>query len=352
MALRFMSGCGEHLTAAQKASTRKWLYCQDCSVIAGGYVDGNCLDAGITAYSRVRCVAPVTPAPVFPLTMGWRWYYPGTFPIDFGGLGFTTEAVMAALHYSSTGGYSNGTKQLALDMTGDGALHVRRGDHGGPLLGSTAAGVLTGATWLFIELQVVVHGSSGSVILRVNNSVVLTLSGLNTSGLGVSNVSAVEFIPWRIDDAYVLDASGSDTKYQTFLGKGFHVRALRGIANDEVAFLSPSTNYAEVDDPTPDGSKNSTQFANTTDLFQLETLADATVLAVQPNVLANRASVSVPATVAPVVKIDGTPYQGPTAVPDVLLTDARSIWTASPDDGAAWTADKINAARWGYTRAS
>ena len=352
MALLFISGCGEHLTAAQKASSRKWLYCQDCSVASGGYVSGNCLDAGITSYTRPRCLAEVSPSPSNKLTIGWRWYYPGTFPIDLPGLGFLPFAVMAALHYSPSAGYSDLTKQLSVNMTGDGTLYVTRGDIYGVTLGTSAAGVLTGNTWIYLELEAVIHDTAGSFVLRSDNAIVLAVYGVNTSDLGVNAISAFEVMPWRVDDVYALDPSGTDVRFQTFIGKGFHVIAARPAANDVVGFLSATTNYAEVDDATPDGSMNTTQFADTTDLFQLETVTATRVLAVQPNVLAKRASVSQPATVAPVVKIDGTSYLGPTQTPDTAVTDARSIWPVSPDDGSAWTAAKVNAARWGYRRVS
>lgn len=356
MSLLFYSGCGEHLTAAQKASTRKWLYCNDCSVASGGYISGNCLDAGITSYSRPRCLAKVSPSPANRLTIGWRWFYPGSFPIDLPGLGFLPFAVMAAFHYSSSDAYtSSSTKQLSINMTGDGTIYVTRGDIFGVTLGTSAAGVLTGNAWNFLEADVVIDSTNGSFVIRRENSVVLVVSGVNTQALGVSAISGFEVMPWRIDDVYALDPSpdpSGDPRLQTFLGKGFHVLPLRPVANDTVGFSSPSTNYAEVDDATPDGSKNSTSFAGTTDLFQLETLTATRVIAVQPNIIANRASVSAAGAVAPVVKIDGLPYTGPAVTPDAAATDARSIWTAAPSDGSAWTADTINASRWGYQRAS
>lgn len=353
MALLFLSGCGDHLTAAQKASTRKWLYCQDCSVTSSGYNGTKALDAGITAYSRPRCLAAVSPSPVHVLTFGYRWFYPGTFPIDFGGMGFLSFAVMAAVHYSTSSAYTeSSTKQLSLNMSGDGTMYVTRGDIFGVTLGATSSPVLLGNTWQFIEMQVVIDGSAGSVTVRVDNTIVLAVSGVNTSALGVDAISGFELMPWRIDDVYATDQSGSDPTYQGFLGKGFHITTVRPVANDTVGFVSPSTNYAEVDDATPDGSKNSTRFVDATDLFQMETVTATRVLAVQPNIIANRASVSLASSVAPVVKIAGTSYVGPATTPDVASTDARSIWSKAPDDGAIWTDTKINASRWGYKRAS
>lgn len=62
----------------------------------------------------------------------------------------------------------------------DGSLSVRRGTTSGIVLGTTATGLIAINTWHYVELQILLSATVGTVTLRLDGSSVLTLTGQNT----------------------------------------------------------------------------------------------------------------------------------------------------------------------------
>ena len=70
-----------------------------------------------------------------------------------------------------------------------GAIEVRRGSTTvGPVIGTSAAAVLTANAWNYIEIRARVHDTAGHVYVRVNGADVLTLDPVDTKQGGTKTV--------------------------------------------------------------------------------------------------------------------------------------------------------------------
>jgi hypothetical protein len=351
MALEFISTCGEHLTAAQKSGLGKWDVFQDCVIDATGGVDGGaCLDSSLAPYTRVRVIKKISLSPVNSVIFGGRWYSDIAFPLT----GFGTY-VVAAIHYGGGGAYSFSTKQLSLNITADGYLYVRRGNYSGTTL-ATATTALVGLTWYYLEMKVVVHPSAGSIQLLVDDVEFLNVTGLNTQALGTTAIDAVEYIPWRIDDVYIMSTTArTGNPYVTFLGKNLHVIPNRMQSMSQLQWTPPSglNNLQAVNDATPAGTYSEASVAGTTDLF-IPTLLPpevTTVIAVQSNLTAKKLSGTYSARLADVAEVGGVPYAAPYKELTTMATDHLTMLASAPDNPAvAWTRDQYNASRRGFRR--
>lgn len=347
MAMKFMCSCGDHFDDVSAAY--KWDVYRDVSITASGYNSTKAIDAGLTPYTQPRIVKAVSPSPAHTIYAGWRMYVPAaTFPL---GGGFSYY-LLGAIHYKGTGSFSNSTKQISINIHTDGRIYIVRGNYSGTVLGTTAGAVLTNDTWHSIGVKAVIHATLGEVVVMVDGAPVLQVTGVNTLGLSTAAIDGVEPIPWRVDDVYINDTSG--TSHTGFEPAGFHVK----VARPNSAYLSEWTptsgdNYTNVDDTNPDGATDvSTAFADLTDLYGLETLSDGTVCALQANGIASKASASVPATFVHVVEIDGARYESAVQTLTTTPKDWFAVWPVAPDDNLAWTVAKINASKFGVRRVS
>ena len=345
--LKFISACGAHLTTAQKSGLGKWDVFQDSVVDPTGGIDGGaCFQSGLSAYTRVRCVKKVSLSPANEVIFGWRHYVDTTFPLT----GFAGYLI-AAIHYGGGGSYFNSTKQISLNITTDGRLYFTRGSWDGPVLG-TATRQLLSLTWTFIEVKAVIHPTAGSLLLHVDDEVYLNLTGINTQGLGTTSIDAVEYIPWGVDDVYIMDTTAvAGNPYVDFFGSRFRVIPNRMESENSVQWTPPGgmTNIDGINDSTPDGRSNIAGSVGLTDLYVPTPLplSVATVLAVQSNISCISDG---SASVADVTKIDSTTYEGPANSMPALEKDQLTLMASAPDDGLAWTREKYNASLRGYKR--
>ena len=112
----------------------------------------------------------------------------------------------------------------------------------------------TPSNWNYLEWRVYLHASAGTVEVRLNQAVIISLTGINT---GVSGNIHAEFgcgaetsQQFDIDDMYVLDDGGTDTEYQSFLGD-VCVKGALPTSDGSPSAWTPSTGtdrYAVVDD--------------------------------------------------------------------------------------------------------
>ena len=343
MALEFMCGA-YHFDDAH--ALLKYDVFADVFVNASNLFMGQpAIDGGLTAYTRPRLVKRTSAAITNTVIAGSRYYV--TFP--FGG-GFTTIAMFASIH-RGPGPYSDATRQMTFTMKDDGTLQARKGGYTGTVV-AEAIFPMTSATVQMVEFRAVIgSGTSGSVMVVVDNVVAISASGVDTQGLDTSAIGAIEWIPWATWDRYIVSPTGG--RYTWLLGKGFHVIPCWMASNSAVQFVAPSgTNVSNIDDTSPDGVSNQSQFVGDTDLFT-PTPMDTTyphVVAAQANIVCERASSGTPASVAPVLQLDGISYPGSDLAVDVALKDKRFIWESSPVDGSDLTVAQLNASHPGYRR--
>lgn len=113
-----------------------------------------------------------------------------------------------------------GTVQCDLRLNATGQFLFTRN---GTQIGSTSAVVFNPNVWTYIEVKAIVaSGTSGSMELRINGSVVLTVTGVNTQATANAFANQVSFFSpnnatqyWK--DMYIMADTGAGP-YTTYLG--------------------------------------------------------------------------------------------------------------------------------------
>lgn len=87
------------------------------------------------------------------------------------------------------------------------------------VLGTSSTGLIPVNTWAYVELQARIHATAGTVVVRVNGSEVLNLSGVNTNNAtGDGLIDTVRLFPNSTgvtnvyDDLYLTVGSGAAFK--------------------------------------------------------------------------------------------------------------------------------------------
>lgn len=112
--------------------------------------------------------------------------------------------------------------QFSLTFQPNGEMRAYRGDFN-HLLGTTSGARLRAGVWAYIEVKVKIHGSTGTVDVKVNGVSVLSLTSQNTDNQSTLQATKVGLVSssaggdtCTFDDFYVCDKSGSNNT--TFLG--------------------------------------------------------------------------------------------------------------------------------------
>lgn len=249
--------------------------------------------------------------------------------------------------------FDNGTEQVDLRLDASGHLKVNRGATN---LGISSAVILP-ATKYHIAWKIKVHGSTGTFEVRVNDVVVTSGTGVNTSATG--NAYATDYrlgffsggngaganLYW--DNVYVYNGNGTfpgDVKVEEAIVNG------NGSQQDFTA--SPAVSHVlNVDDASPD-SDSTYNAGGTSGNIELYTFAAFTTLtgtihAVQttPTMRKDDAGAR---TAKSIIRISGTDYLGATdySLGNSYLT-LPEIWETNPATAAAWTQSGLNAAEIG-----
>jgi hypothetical protein len=258
----------------------------------------------------------------------------------------------------SIGDSASGHVQLAVGVNGSGYLTA-----------TVAAGTYTATTlplsvgtWAYIEGQVVISATAGTVTLRVNGTVVVSETGINTATGGTLTantliVAATVFSPsgWAavglIDDLYLFDGTGSANT--TFPSAIPTVQCLwpNSPGSNAQWTGSPYQNFANVNDETPDGdyTVNQSGTAGQLDTFNHDDLRPdtGTVFAVQ-HCLTARTATATSHTIA------AAEYVGTTSYVDTAQTLATGYscltfpHDTDPATGAAFTIADVNSNQYGY----
>ena len=247
------------------------------------------------------------------------------------------------------------TTHVALLLDNTGILTVYRG-LGTTLLGTTSATLASG-TYYYIELKVAIHDTTGTVDVQVNGSNVLSLTGQDTRngaaaqwtsiclGNAINNTSNKTF---DYDDFYLADSSGATNN--DLLGP-IRVKAILPDGAGASTDFTPSagSNFQNVDEASTDGDTtyNSESTAGDHDTYTYAALGlSGTVKGVQTNLMV-RSDGAGSETIAPMVRISSTDYQGTTANVTTSYADSRQVYETSPATAAAWTVAEIDGAEFG-----
>lgn len=216
------------------------------------------------------------------------------------------------------------------------------------VVATSAVGIIALNTWYYLEVKGVIHDTTGSVEVRLNESVVMSFSGDTRNG-APTTAQIVQCVGTSgenldFDDLYVDDAGYlGDKTVVTLLPNG------NGSSSDWVGSDGNSTdNYLLVDDPTTSDVTDyvGASVSGKLDLYTMTDLpAGYSVDAIQEVIYAQKSDAGTPPTVLPVAKGQSGTTRTDTALPG-LSTTAQSylaqIRTTDPD-GNALTAARVNA---------
>lgn len=251
----------------------------------------------------------------------------------------------------------NSTSHINVRLETSGLISVYRST---TLLGTSSAG-FTANTYAYFEIKAKVHNTTGTVDVKLNETSVLSLSGIDTQngGTGFLNAfflstemssgsdTAGQNIDW--DDLYVCDSAGSVNN--TFLGD-VRITCLTPSGAGNSAQFTPSTgsNYQNVDDSTPDGDAtyNSSATVGNKDTFAFtDPAAGGTIKGLQFASYAKKSDAG-SRSLAHVTRHSGTDYDEATVALGTAYAFVMQIQELNPGTAAAWTVSDLSNAEFGY----
>lgn len=246
------------------------------------------------------------------------------------------------------------TVGLNLRLTVGGEIAVYRS---GTLLGTSSGANLRPNKWSYIECKATIHNTTGSVIIKINETQVLSLTSQDTQQGGTAEWrkyqlegSGVFPDNFSFDDWYVLNTSGSQNN--DFLGSTRIDGVLPNAAGDATQWTpSAGANYAAVDENPADddttyvGSSTSTD----QDLYNYASVpATLNVIhGVQINTNVRETDVT-DFTLKTLIKTGATTSaDSAQAIAGTSYEVLHRIAELDPDTSAAWTSSGINGAQFG-----
>lgn len=283
---------------------------------------------------------------------------PGAGSDASGGVGF---AVRTNVLFNSAGTNElfqvreGSTVHVSLKLLTTGLIEVYRGTGSGTLLGTTSSGLAVN-TYSFLEVKWTIHDTTGAVVVRLNGTQVLSVTGADTrnGGSGVwnafsifngsnnagCNVDVDDFHHWDISTGQVTDFIGPQrvvTRYPN------------GAGNSADFTPSAGSNFQNVDEALQDGDTtyNSESTPGDHDTYAYEALGvSGTIKGVQLNMVV-RSDGGGAETIAAMARIGGTDYQGTTQGLTTSYTDVMQVYEVSPATGVAFTEAEFDAAEFG-----
>jgi len=242
--------------------------------------------------------------------------------------------------------YSSGTVVVKVLPVASGPNYVWKIVNSAGTTLATGTTPIALSTWYYLELRVVVSATVGTVELRLNGSTTAECSatGVNTGALSINTVAA-SGNQFHYDDMYCVDPNSGSAPTNTWLGD-VRVETLLPTSNgnstawtgvytavDEGGAANDDTDYIYSSTP---GDKE------TYGLSDLS-VTNGTVYAVQANLTARKDDAG-SRTIAPVLRVGGTDYDGTTTGGlAASYLDYKQLYERLDPSGAAWTVSTVNA---------
>jgi hypothetical protein len=253
--------------------------------------------------------------------------------------------------------------QCALSLNSAGQFVLNSTGNNSTALGSPSVYVLPVAQWHYVECKVTFHNTTGSCIVRVDGTVVLNLTNINTRN-GSTNASANTFCwggfqgsgqggDWWMDDLYVCDTTGSENN--DFLGD-CRVDTVRPAADGDYTQFTPSTgttHFNLVNGANPNaGTYVSDANVGERDCYHfgaLPTLVGTpAVYGVQALAAANTSDAG-SRSAATFVRLASADHDGAGIGLSTGQFYLRKIWDKNPATNLAWQTSEVDAAQFGVT---
>lgn len=244
--------------------------------------------------------------------------------------------------------------------TNTGVINVYRGTPTTTLIGSSAGSAFPFNSFFYLEVGFVISTTVGTVTVKVNGNIVLSLTGINNQATGNNTIAQIQFRSntsqtLNYTHYYFCDTTGS-APLNTFLGD-VRVYGAFPTANSAVQFTpnglgSNFQNAAKVP-PVPLTDFNSDSVIGDVDLFTLPATpaSTTTVLGTQLSSLAYKSTAGSRA-LANEISSSGTVANGATISLGTSPFDQRDIFALDPNGNIAFTPTSLNALLIGYKVAS
>jgi hypothetical protein len=268
-----------------------------------------------------------------------------------------------AIRFSSGGTAGNEQISVTVNWQAEGQINVYKGNAGGTLLGSVTGIPNIGGVWCYVEIQVNINASTGSVIIRINGNQVLSLTNVDTDPQSTGNFNLLSFnqaaagASFYIDDIYCIDPTSGGAPWNAFLGtiNGVTVETLFPASNAGTQNFTPSpntnANWQNVSETAMDSDTtyNYDPTNGDKDLFNIGSLSSNPVniwtMAVRA---AARIDASSTVNLENRIVSNGTEVDGSAVDLGSTYAYQTTIQETDPNTSAAWTEAGVNAAQIGY----
>ena len=249
--------------------------------------------------------------------------------------------------------------QVKIRIRTDGKLEAFRDTTS---LGVSVAVVFTAGAFAHLDCKVVIHDTTGSVLVKSGGTTHLNLTSQDTKTTANAYATSIRVggdgtNTVTVDDFYLLDTTGSAPQNDQ-LGD-CRIDLARPISEGTYSQFTPSAgtdNSANVDDTTPDGDStyNSNAAVGARDSFGFAAMTNvggATIYGVQANIVARKDSTGT-RKVRALARPTSNNYFGGSQSLTSAYMNYREIWPLNPETGAPWAESEANLAQFGYEVAS
>jgi len=263
-------------------------------------------------------------------------------------------------HHGEFFSWADGTnKQISFHLDASGQLLVYNGSN--TLLGTTTRQLLLNV-WRYLEFKVMFHGTNGTVEVRVDGDVVLSLTGVNTKGSGGNQATAYNIgmfgnngnndntqnLQCDLDDSISIDTFG--TLNNNFIGDQAVVTAFPTANSTPLDFSRGGTdsgaNFSQVDENPPNGDTDYV-FSSTVgniDHYVFPAITASVIKAMIINIIARKTDGS-PRSIRASVKSGATTTPSATDLPlSTTYFNYQGVFETDPNTGLPWTQGGFNAA--------
>jgi hypothetical protein len=256
---------------------------------------------------------------------------------------------------------SANTQHLYIGILSTG-FQLRQGaSNAGTIGGVQGTPLAFGSGCRYIEVKVKVHDSAGTVEIRQDEVVLLSVSGIDTrqGDTGICNSISIlsatasnTSTNWKFRDVYICDTAGSVNN--NFLGVfKTGVKTVSGAGNSAQFTPSAGSNFQNVDDGATvdnDTTYNFSSNVGDTDTFALTSsglASSAVIRGTQTSVIMRKDDID-PRSGATVIRSGGTSYPQTSLSLGTSYVQNQLIQELDPDTSVTWIQSGLDAIELGY----